>query len=66
MRWVSFEPVWCSKEDIYTSKVHYMLRRGRPYIWIPEGELHNTVSMFFKSFGFIALNTLDLCVLREK
>ncbi|KAM0948273.1 putative FMN-binding split barrel, heme oxygenase HugZ-like superfamily [Dioscorea sansibarensis] len=31
-----------SKEDIYTSKVHYMLRRGKPYIWIPEGELHNT------------------------
>ncbi|KAJ0962371.1 hypothetical protein J5N97_030199 [Dioscorea zingiberensis] len=28
-----------SKEDIYTSKVHYMFRKGKPYIWIPEGDL---------------------------
>ncbi|KAF3433728.1 hypothetical protein FNV43_RR24831 [Rhamnella rubrinervis] len=30
-----------SKEDIYTSKVKYILRRGKPYIWVPEKELHN-------------------------
>ncbi|KAH7667840.1 FMN-binding split barrel-containing protein [Dioscorea alata] len=48
-----------SKEDIYTSKVHYMLRRGRPYIWIPEGELHNTFS------ARVAL-TGDLIALKEE
>ncbi|KAK3232180.1 hypothetical protein Dsin_004061 [Dipteronia sinensis] len=30
-----------SKEDIYTSKVKYILKRGKPYIWVPEKELHN-------------------------
>ncbi|KAG2730235.1 hypothetical protein I3843_01G276700 [Carya illinoinensis] len=30
-----------SKEDIYTSKVKYILRRGKPYIWVPEKDLHN-------------------------
>ncbi|KAF5733820.1 hypothetical protein HS088_TW16G00261 [Tripterygium wilfordii] len=30
-----------SKEDIYTSKVKYILKKGRPYIWVPEKELHN-------------------------
>ncbi|KAL5569110.1 hypothetical protein UlMin_025685 [Ulmus minor] len=34
-----------SKEDIYTSKVKYIIRRGKPYIWVPEKELHcvNTI-----------------------
>ncbi|KAL6131432.1 PREDICTED: uncharacterized protein LOC101292842 [Fragaria vesca subsp. vesca] len=30
-----------SKEDIYTSKIKYICKRGKPYIWIPEKELHN-------------------------
>ncbi|XVF23876.1 hypothetical protein REPUB_Repub13aG0077200 [Reevesia pubescens] len=30
-----------SKENIYTSKVKYILKRGKPYIWVPEHELHN-------------------------
>ncbi|GLT73646.1 hypothetical protein SLA2020_454890 [Shorea laevis] len=30
-----------SKEDIYSSKVKYILKRGKPYIWVPENELHN-------------------------
>ncbi|KAK6227990.1 hypothetical protein QQP08_004894 [Theobroma cacao] len=30
-----------SKQDIYTSKVKYILKRGKPYIWVPENELHN-------------------------
>lgn len=30
-----------SKEDVYTSKVKYILRRGKPYIWVPEKDLHN-------------------------
>ncbi|XP_022747682.1 uncharacterized protein LOC111297274 isoform X2 [Durio zibethinus] len=30
-----------SKESIYTSKVKYIIKRGKPYIWVPEHELHN-------------------------
>ncbi|XWS74984.1 hypothetical protein CRYUN_Cryun01aG0045700 [Craigia yunnanensis] len=30
-----------SKENIYTSKVKYIIKRGKPYIWVPEHELHN-------------------------
>ncbi|KAA0042493.1 hypothetical protein IC582_020962 [Cucumis melo] len=30
-----------SKENIHTSKVKYMIRKGRPYIWVPEKDFHN-------------------------
>lgn len=30
-----------SKADIYSSKVNYMVKRGKPYIWVPENDLHN-------------------------
>ncbi|XP_052477519.1 uncharacterized protein LOC105778243 isoform X7 [Gossypium raimondii] len=30
-----------SKENIYTSKVKYIIRKGNPLIWVPEHELHN-------------------------
>lgn len=30
-----------SKEEIYSSKVKYFVKKGRPYIWVPEGDLHN-------------------------
>ncbi|KAK7394214.1 hypothetical protein VNO78_14736 [Psophocarpus tetragonolobus] len=30
-----------SKRDIYTSKVKYIVRRGQPYLWVPENDLHN-------------------------
>ncbi|EXB58118.1 hypothetical protein L484_026317 [Morus notabilis] len=30
-----------SKGNIHTSKVNYILRKGKPYIWIPEKDLHN-------------------------
>ncbi|KAK2413441.1 hypothetical protein P8452_59084 [Trifolium repens] len=30
-----------SKGDIHTSKVKYILRRGQPYLWVPENDLHN-------------------------
>ncbi|KAJ7971287.1 FMN-binding split barrel [Quillaja saponaria] len=30
-----------SKEDIYTSKVEYIIKKGKPYIWVPEKDLHN-------------------------
>ncbi|KAF7132090.1 hypothetical protein RHSIM_Rhsim09G0165500 [Rhododendron simsii] len=30
-----------SKDEIYTSKVKYFVKKGRPYIWVPEKDLHN-------------------------
>ncbi|XP_042419999.1 uncharacterized protein LOC122008350 [Zingiber officinale] len=30
-----------SKQEIYTSKVHYISKRGKPYIWVQESDLHN-------------------------
>ncbi|KAH9622907.1 hypothetical protein KSS87_014905 [Heliosperma pusillum] len=30
-----------SKQNIYTSKVKYLVKRGKPYIWVPENDLHN-------------------------
>ncbi|KAI3721160.1 hypothetical protein L2E82_32165 [Cichorium intybus] len=30
-----------SKEEIYSSKVKYFVKKGRPYIWVPEDDLHN-------------------------
>ncbi|XP_022892879.1 uncharacterized protein LOC111407548 isoform X2 [Olea europaea var. sylvestris] len=32
-----------SKEEIYTSKVKYLLRKENPYIWVPEKDLHNVL-----------------------
>lgn len=42
-----------SKEDVYTSKVKYILRRGKPYIWVPEKDLHNVVSPLLSSLSFV-------------
>ncbi|EPS60454.1 hypothetical protein M569_14350 [Genlisea aurea] len=30
-----------SKGDIYSSKVKYFVCKGKPYIWLPEEDLHN-------------------------
>ncbi|KAK4425231.1 hypothetical protein Salat_1717000 [Sesamum alatum] len=30
-----------SKEEIYTSKVKYFVKKGKPFIWVPEKEMHN-------------------------
>ncbi|XP_057436432.1 uncharacterized protein LOC130728862 [Lotus japonicus] len=30
-----------SKESIHTSKVKYIVKRGQPYLWVPEDDLHN-------------------------
>ncbi|MFS8012719.1 putative FMN-binding split barrel, hem oxygenase HugZ-like superfamily [Helianthus anomalus] len=30
-----------SKDEIYTSKVKYFVKKGRPYIWVPDDDLHN-------------------------
>ncbi|ONK56827.1 uncharacterized protein A4U43_C10F13430 [Asparagus officinalis] len=31
-----------SKSEIHTSKVYYIFKRGKPYLWVYEGDLHNT------------------------
>ncbi|KAL3838234.1 hypothetical protein ACJIZ3_022825 [Penstemon smallii] len=30
-----------SKEEIYSSNVKYFVKKGKPYIWVPENDLHN-------------------------
>ncbi|RCV17252.1 hypothetical protein SEVIR_3G210100v4 [Setaria viridis] len=30
-----------SKEEIYTSRVHYMIQKGTPYLIVPENDMHN-------------------------
>ncbi|XP_076903607.1 uncharacterized protein LOC143558710 [Bidens hawaiensis] len=30
-----------SKNELHSSKVKYFVKRGRPYIWVPDGDLHN-------------------------
>ncbi|KAL4188897.1 hypothetical protein AMTRI_Chr08g204300 [Amborella trichopoda] len=32
-----------SNEEIHSSKVPYVFRRGRPYIWIPKDDSHNVL-----------------------
>ncbi|WMV33382.1 hypothetical protein MTR67_026767 [Solanum verrucosum] len=39
-----------SKGEIYTSKVRYFVRRGKPYIWVPENDMHNVgATLVFKA-----------------
>ncbi|KAJ8760346.1 hypothetical protein K2173_011899 [Erythroxylum novogranatense] len=45
-----------SKEEIYTSKVKYVLKKGRPYIWVPENDLHN-MNMIIDERGSFAVAT---------
>lgn len=35
--------VHVSKESIYTSKVKYILKKGKPYLWVNEKDMHNVV-----------------------
>ncbi|CAL4913803.1 unnamed protein product [Urochloa decumbens] len=30
-----------SKEEVYTSRVHYMIQKGTPYLIVPENDMHN-------------------------
>nr|GLL40253.1 uncharacterized protein LOC109187178 [Ipomoea trifida] len=32
-----------SKQDIHSSKVKYFVKKGKPYIWVPEKDLHNVL-----------------------
>ncbi|KAK4279901.1 hypothetical protein QN277_011603 [Acacia crassicarpa] len=41
-----------SKSGIYTSKVKYIIRRGKPYIWVSENDLHNVNAMIDERGSF--------------
>lgn len=45
-----------SKEGIYTSKVKYIIRRGKPYIWVPEKDLHNVNTVIDERGSFAVAN----------
>ncbi|XP_042513107.1 uncharacterized protein LOC122088002 [Macadamia integrifolia] len=33
-----------SKEEIHTSKIKYLFKKGKPYIRIPSNDLHNVIT----------------------
>ncbi|KAF8683692.1 hypothetical protein HU200_044622 [Digitaria exilis] len=35
----------CSKGEIHTSRVHYMIQKGTPYLIVPENDLHSIVKL---------------------
>ncbi|KAL3523801.1 hypothetical protein ACH5RR_016635 [Cinchona calisaya] len=41
-----------SKGEIYTSKVKYFVKKGRPYIWVPEKDLHNVNAIIDERSSF--------------
>ncbi|GAB4836596.1 hypothetical protein Ancab_001509 [Ancistrocladus abbreviatus] len=41
-----------SKQDVYTSGVNYMIRKGKPYIWVPEKDLHNVNTVIDERASF--------------
>jgi hypothetical protein len=36
-----------SKGEIYTSRVHYMIQKGTPYLIVPENHMHTIVKFDF-------------------
>ncbi|KAG9444937.1 hypothetical protein H6P81_016277 [Aristolochia fimbriata] len=47
-----------SKGDIHSSRVKYFFKRGKPYIWIPEGDLHNVNTMIDERGSFSVVHTI--------
>lgn len=45
-----------SKEEIYTSKVKYFVKKGKPYIWVPEKDLHNVNTIIDERGSFAVTN----------
>ena len=35
-----------SKGEVYTSRVHYMVQKGMPYLIVPENDMHNIVMLY--------------------
>lgn len=40
-----------SKEEIYTSKVKYFVKKGKLFIWIPEKDFHNVVQIVLSIYS---------------
>ncbi|XP_020552807.1 uncharacterized protein LOC105172065 [Sesamum indicum] len=47
-----------SKEEIYTSKVKYIVKKGKPYIWVPEKEMHNVNTIIDERGSFAVSSPL--------
>lgn len=41
-----------SKQEIYSSKVKYLLNKGKPYIWVPQKDLHNVNTIIDERASF--------------
>ncbi|CAI9092424.1 OLC1v1027653C1 [Oldenlandia corymbosa var. corymbosa] len=41
-----------SKGEIYTSKVKYFVKKGKPYIWVPGNDLHNVNTIIDERSSF--------------
>lgn len=41
-----------SKGEIYSSKVRYFVKKGKPYIWVPENDMHNVNTMIDERGSF--------------
>ncbi|CAM8987449.1 unnamed protein product [Rhodiola kirilowii] len=41
-----------SKEEIYSSRLKYMFKKDKPYIWVPEDYLHNVNAMIDERNSF--------------
>lgn len=41
-----------SKGEIYTSKVRYLVKSGKPYIWLAENDMHNVNTMIDERGSF--------------
>ncbi|CAD6210626.1 unnamed protein product [Miscanthus lutarioriparius] len=43
-----------SKDKIYTSRVHYMIQKGTPYLIVPENDMHN-INIIIDERGSLAV-----------
>ncbi|AQL09246.1 hypothetical protein ZEAMMB73_Zm00001d048259 [Zea mays] len=46
-----------SKNEIYTSRVHYMIHKGTPYLIVPENDMHN-INIIIDERGSLAVFSL--------
>uniref|UniRef100_A0A2P2KA11 CREG-like beta-barrel domain-containing protein n=1 Tax=Rhizophora mucronata TaxID=61149 RepID=A0A2P2KA11_RHIMU len=45
-----------SKEDVYSSKAKYILKKGKPYIWVPEKDMH-TLNIIIDERASLAISS---------
>lgn len=41
-----------SKGEVYSSKVRYLVKRGKPYVWVAENDMHNVNTMIDERGSF--------------